>query len=153
MLVPIPIGLWLFSLACDLIGRFGGGGGAWTTVAFYTMVGGIVGALLIGFLATTAVNDAGADGLLAGGGFALLGKQAVAVLATLAYSFTVTFLIAKVIDLTMGFRISADDEAAGIDSTAHAETAYDFGTIRAGIGSGSGATAAAPAAPAKKVEA
>jgi uncharacterized membrane protein len=46
MLVPIPIGLWLFSLACDLIGRFGGGGGAWTTVAFYTMVGGIVGALL-----------------------------------------------------------------------------------------------------------
>ncbi|GAA1822890.1 ammonium transporter [Actinomadura chokoriensis] len=115
------------------------------------MVGGIVGALLIGLLATTAVNDAGADGLLAGGGFALLGKQAVAVLATLAYSFTVTFLIAKAIDLTMGFRISADDEAAGIDSTAHAETAYDFGTIRAGIGSG--ATAAAPAAPAKKVEA
>ncbi|MFI0368495.1 ammonium transporter [Actinomadura sp. 1N219] len=107
------------------------------------MVGGIVGALLIGILATTAVNDAGADGLLAGGGFALLGKQAVAVLATLAYSFTVTYVIAKVIDLVMGFRISEDDEAAGIDSTAHAETAYDFGTIRAGIGSG--ATAAAPA--------
>ncbi|MFI0409588.1 ammonium transporter [Actinomadura sp. 3N508] len=104
------------------------------------MVGGIVGALLIGVLATTAVNDAGADGLLAGGGFALLGKQAVAVLATLAYSFVVTYVIAKVIDLVMGFRISEDDEAAGIDSTAHAETAYDFGTIRAGTGSG--ATAA-----------
>jgi ammonium transporter, Amt family len=119
------------------------------------MVGGIVGALLIGFLGTTAVNDAGADGLFAGGGFSLLGKQAVAVLATLAYSFVVTFLIAKVIDLVMGFRISEDDEAAGIDSTAHAETAYDFGTIRSGIGSG--ATAAAPApvseSPAKKVEA
>ncbi|WP_433468014.1 ammonium transporter [Spirillospora sp. CA-128828] len=119
------------------------------------MVGGIVGALLIGFLGTTAVNDAGADGLFAGGGFALLGKQAVAVLATLVYSFVVTYLIAKVIDLVMGFRISEDDEAAGIDSTAHAETAYDFGTIRAG--SGSGATIAAPAAvsesAAKKVEA
>ncbi|MEO3827314.1 ammonium transporter [Actinomadura sp. B10D3] len=119
------------------------------------MVGGIVGALLIGFLATTAVNDAGADGLLAGGGFSLLGKQAVAVLATLAYSFVVTFVIAKVIDLAMGFRIGEEDEATGIDSTAHAETAYDFGTIRAG---GSGATVAAPPAPvsgdaAKKVEA
>jgi Amt family ammonium transporter len=119
------------------------------------MVGGIVGALLIGFLATTAVNDAGADGLFAGGGFELLGKQAVAVLATLAYSFVVTYVIAKVIDLVMGFRVSEEDEAVGIDSTAHAETAYDFGTIRTG---GSGASVAAPPAPvsgdaAKKVEA
>ena len=113
------------------------------------LVGGIVGALLIGFLATTAVNGDGADGLLAGGGFGLLGKQAVAVLATLAYSFTVTFVIAKVIDRVLGFRISADDEVAGIDGTAHAETAYDFGTIRAG----SGATAAVPAPQAAKVEA
>lgn len=116
------------------------------------MVGGIVGALLIGLLATTAVNGAGADGLLAGGGFALLGKQAVAVLATLAYSFAMTYAIAKVIDLTMGLRISADDEAAGIDSTAHAETAYDFGTIRAGVRSGATAAPVTEGA-AKKVEA
>ncbi|GGV02671.1 ammonium transporter [Actinomadura cremea] len=102
------------------------------------LVGGIVGALLIGILATTAVNDAGADGLLAGGGIGLLGKQALAVVATLAYSFVVTYVIAKVIDLVMGFRISEDDELAGIDRTAHAETAYDFGAVRAG----SGATAA-----------
>ncbi|OLT26559.1 ammonia channel protein [Actinomadura sp. CNU-125] len=105
------------------------------------MVGGIVGALLIGILATTAVNDAGADGLLAGGGLGLLGKQALAVLATLVYSFVVTWVIAKVIDLVMGFRIGDDDELAGIDRTAHAETAYDFGAVRAG----SGATAAVPA--------
>ncbi|TDB83969.1 ammonium transporter [Actinomadura sp. KC216] len=117
------------------------------------MVGGIVGALLIGLLATTAVNDAGADGLLAGGGFALLGKQAVAVLATLAYSFVVTYLIAKVIDLVMGFRISEDDEAAGIDSTAHAETAYDFGTIRAGTGSGATAAPVSGHSVGTKVEA
>ena len=45
MLVPIPIGLWLFSLVSDLIFRFGGGGPEWQTVAFYTMVGGVVGAL------------------------------------------------------------------------------------------------------------
>jgi uncharacterized membrane protein len=46
MLVPIPIGLWLFSLVCDLIYRFGGGGADWQTVAFYTMAGGIIGGLL-----------------------------------------------------------------------------------------------------------
>jgi len=109
------------------------------------MVGGIVGALLIGFLATTAVNDGGADGLFAGGGASLLGKQALAVLATLAYSFAVTYVIAKLIDLVMGFRVSEDDEAAGLDSVVHAETAYDFGTIRTG---GSGATRAAVSAPA-----
>jgi Amt family ammonium transporter len=99
------------------------------------MFGGIVGALLIGFLATTAVNEAGADGLLAGGGASLLGKQAIAVGATLAYSFVVTFIIAKVIDLVMGLRISEEDEVSGIDSTAHAETAYDFAGVHAGSGS------------------
>lgn len=46
MLVPIPIGLWLFSLACDLIHRFGGTSPNWEIVAFYTMVGGIIGALI-----------------------------------------------------------------------------------------------------------
>src|SRR3954468_5004109 len=45
MLVPIPIGLWLFSFVSDLIYRFGGGASEWETVAFYTMAGGIVGAL------------------------------------------------------------------------------------------------------------
>ncbi|REE99084.1 ammonium transporter [Thermomonospora umbrina] len=109
------------------------------------MVGGIVGALLIGILATTAVNEAGADGLLAGGGVSLLGKQAVSVLATLAYSFIVTLIIGKLIDMTMGFRISEEDEVAGIDSTAHAETAYDFGSIHAGAGVG-GTLAPSPAA-------
>ena len=45
MLVPIPIGLWLFSLVCDLVYRFGSGNPTWEVVALYTMVGGIVGAL------------------------------------------------------------------------------------------------------------
>jgi uncharacterized membrane protein len=44
MLVAIPIGLWLFSLICDLVFVFGGAQ-EWRVVAFYTMVGGIVGAL------------------------------------------------------------------------------------------------------------
>jgi uncharacterized membrane protein len=45
MLVPIPIGLWIFSLVCDLAHRFGAASPNWEVVAWYTMVGGIVGAL------------------------------------------------------------------------------------------------------------
>ena len=46
MLVPIPIGLWVFSFVCDLFHAGGASAQAWTTVAFYTMAGGIIGALL-----------------------------------------------------------------------------------------------------------
>ena len=45
MLVPLPIGLWVFSLACDIIGHFAGSPATWKIVALYTMVGGILGAL------------------------------------------------------------------------------------------------------------
>jgi len=45
MLVPIPIGLWLFSLVCDLVYRLGPGDTVWYTVATYNLVAGIVGAL------------------------------------------------------------------------------------------------------------
>ena len=46
MLVPIPIGLWIFSFVCDLFHAGGASAEAWTTVALYTMAGGIIGALL-----------------------------------------------------------------------------------------------------------
>src|SRR3954468_6458230 len=46
MLIPIPIGLWLFSLVCDIVHASGNTNPDWTTVALYTMGGGIVGALL-----------------------------------------------------------------------------------------------------------
>jgi uncharacterized membrane protein len=46
MLVPIPIGLWIFSLVCDIVYSFGWGGDAWRTVAFYNMVAGVIGALI-----------------------------------------------------------------------------------------------------------
>jgi uncharacterized membrane protein len=46
MLVTIPIGLWLFSLVCDLVGLSGNADPAWAIVAFYTMAGGIAGALM-----------------------------------------------------------------------------------------------------------
>src|SRR5437773_168678 len=46
LLVPLPIGLFVFSFVCDLIFMFGSGNAVWSTVALYTMGGGIVGALL-----------------------------------------------------------------------------------------------------------
>lgn len=46
MLVPIPIGLWLFSLFCDLVHRFGASSPNWEVVAWYTLIGGIIGALI-----------------------------------------------------------------------------------------------------------
>jgi uncharacterized membrane protein len=45
MLVPIPIGLWIFSLVCDVV-YLGGGGDQWETVAQYNMVAGVIGALI-----------------------------------------------------------------------------------------------------------
>lgn len=45
MLVTLPIGLWVFSFVCDLVFVFGSGAAVWSTVALYTMAGGIVGAL------------------------------------------------------------------------------------------------------------
>ncbi len=88
------------------------------------LVGGILGSILLGVFADEAVNSAGADGLVNGGGTTLLGKQVVAVLATLAFSGIMTFLIAKVVEATIGLRATPDDEAAGLDTTQHAETGY-----------------------------
>lgn len=63
-------------------------------------------------------------GLLATGSFLQLGKQALAVLTVLVYSFGMTYLIGWVIDKTMGFRVRNEDELAGIDNVMHGEEGY-----------------------------
>ena len=88
------------------------------------LVGGIVGSLLLGVFGTVAVNEFGADGLIAGGGLALMGKQIVAVLATLAFSFTVTMGIAKLVEATIGLRATEEDEIVGLDLSQHSEVGY-----------------------------
>jgi Amt family ammonium transporter len=88
------------------------------------LVGGITGSLLLGFFADKAINPLGADGVFNGGGAELLGNQLVAVAATIVFSFVVSFIIAKVIDMTMGLRVDEADENEGLDITQHAETAY-----------------------------
>ncbi len=89
------------------------------------LVGGLVGSLAIGFLGTAAAPSA-VNGLFYGGGVSQLGKQALANLVVAVYSFAVAFLLGKVIDKTIGFRVREDDEVAGLDQVEHAETAYDF---------------------------
>ncbi len=93
------------------------------------LVGGILGSVLLGVFADGAVNSAGADGLVNGGGGTLLGKQLVAVFATLAFSGIMTFIIAKVVQATVGLRVTEDEEAAGLDTTQHAETGYNLSEL------------------------
>jgi len=94
------------------------------------LVGGIIGSILLGLFADNSINGATGDGILLGGSADLLVNQFIAVGATLAFSGIVSFILAKVIDMTMGLRVSDDDEAQGLDTTQHAETAYSFGDIR-----------------------
>ena len=88
------------------------------------LVGGLVGSLLLGLFADTAINGLGADGLFFGGGASLLGKQALASVATFVFSFVVTYVVAKILNATIGIRVSPENELVGLDQSQHAETAY-----------------------------
>jgi Amt family ammonium transporter len=114
------------------------------------MVGGIVGSLLIGLLATGGVGQ-DVKGVFYGGGWHQFGVQATGVFAVLGYSLVASAILAKAIDLVMGFRVPEEIEVSGIDQAEHAETAYDF----SGIGSTGHAAAPAGAgtAASKKVDA
>jgi Amt family ammonium transporter len=111
------------------------------------LVGGALGALLIGLLAnaftgnTAGILDEPMDGLLYGGGFIQLRQQAVAVLAVGAYSFVMALLLGLAIEKTIGFRVSAEAEMEGLDTAEHAESAYELSA--AGTGGGTGAFALA----------
>ena len=88
------------------------------------LVGGILGAILLAFFADTKVNSLGFNGIFYGGGAELLMDQLVALGATIAFSFTVTWVLAKVLDKTIGLRVSTEDELVGLDQSQHAESAY-----------------------------
>jgi ammonium transporter, Amt family len=81
------------------------------------LVGGIVGALLTGVLASAAVNAFQ-------GGLVQLGKQAVGVAATLGFSFVVTLAILKAIDALIGLRVTEEEEVTGLDLSQHSEVGY-----------------------------
>jgi len=88
------------------------------------LVGGITGALLLGFFSDTHVNALGFNGVFFGGGSELLANQAIAVVSTFAFSFVITYVLAKVLDRTMGLRVTTEQELVGLDQSQHAEAAY-----------------------------
>ena len=91
------------------------------------LVGGVVGGVLLGFFAdVNAIPDGDfIEGVFFGGG-ELLWNQVLSIAVVAAYSFAVTFVIAKVLDSTLGLRASDEDERTGLDQSQHAESAYNF---------------------------
>ena len=92
------------------------------------LIGGIIGTLLLGFFADSAINSViaedSSEGLFYGGGLELLKDQFVAAVTVGAFSFVVTYAIAKAIDATMGLRVDEEAEYQGLDQSQHAESAY-----------------------------
>ena len=89
------------------------------------LVGGLVGTLMVGLVATQEA-PAAVDGLFYGGGADQLWRQAVGAFAVLGYSAVVTAILALLVKFTIGLRLDGEAEASGIDEAEHAETAYDF---------------------------
>ena len=86
-------------------------------------VGGAVGATLTGIFATTTVNSAGKDGLIAGNPFQLL-IQIGGVAITIVFACLVTYIILKIVDAIWGLRVKPGDELQGMDISEHGEEAY-----------------------------
>jgi Amt family ammonium transporter len=83
------------------------------------LVAGMVGTLYLGLFATDT-------GLFTGGDFGQLTVQAIAAFGILAYSFVVALVLGFAIEKTMGFRVTSEDEVAGIDTVVHGEEGYQL---------------------------
>jgi Amt family ammonium transporter len=101
-------------------------------------IGGIVGTLAVGLFATASVNPAVRHaGLFVGGGLHQLGVQALALVVTIGWSFTVTYLLAQLVSRFIGLRVSPEAESEGLDASQQAEVAYDMGSVSSGSHLGS----------------
>ena len=87
-------------------------------------VGGILGMLATGLFATVAVNAGGSNGLFYGNP-RQLAVQALAVGVILIYSFVATYGILKLLDKTMGLRVTDEEEVMGLDLSQHGEAGYN----------------------------
>ena len=83
------------------------------------LVGGLIGTLYLGFFAIDT-------GLFTGGDLGQLAVQAIAAFGVMIYSFVVAFIIGFAIEKTIGFRVTEEDEIAGIDPIVHGESSYVF---------------------------
>jgi Amt family ammonium transporter len=87
--------------------------------------GGLWGALATGLFASTLLNPAGKDGLFFGNP-SLFGAQALASLATIAYSGVATLIILAVVNAVVGLRVKEEQEVMGLDLSQHGESGYDL---------------------------
>jgi len=92
-------------------------------------LGGFVGMIAIGLIATKSVNSLGADGLFISGSPTLLQKQLIAAISVAAFSFAATYIIATILQKTIGFRVRREVELEGLDTSIHAESAYDISSF------------------------
>jgi len=86
-------------------------------------MGGIWGALATGIFASVAVNSVGADGLILGNAM-LVVKQLVAIAAVGVFAFAGTWILGKIVDVTMCLRVTPTEENLGLDISQHGERAY-----------------------------
>ncbi|MER0240940.1 ammonium transporter [Streptomyces sp. HSW2009] len=128
-----PAGAHVNALGALLIGAVAGAVCSWAVglkdrlglddsldVVGVHLAGGLVGTLLVGLLAKDGV-----------GGLQQLGKQATGAFSVLGFSFAASWLLAKLVDATVGFRAAEEHEVGGVDQAFHAETAYDLGPVGA----------------------
>lgn len=120
IVIGVAVGLVCFA-ACSVKFKFGYDDSL--DVVGVHGVGGALGALLTGVLASTAVNPGGADGLLFGNP-GQLWIQFVSVAVTAVYCGGVTYILLKIVDAVIGLRVTEDDEQVGLDLSQHGETAY-----------------------------
>ena len=86
------------------------------------LVGGLIGTLYLGFFAN-------GTGLIYSGDLTQLLVQAIAAFSVMIYSFVLAYVIGFIIQKTMGFRVTNEDEIAGIDTVVHGEDAYKLETV------------------------
>jgi Amt family ammonium transporter len=86
-------------------------------------IGGILGTLATGLFASKAINGAGANGLFFGNPRQFL-VQLIGVGVAAGYTFIVTYLIYKLVDVFFGIRVKEKEEVMGLDLTQHHESAY-----------------------------
>jgi Amt family ammonium transporter len=91
-------------------------------------IGGTWGALATGIFASVGVNSAGANGLVSGNPMQIA-RQLLGVVVVWGFAFGVTWIVGKVVDVTVGLRVRATEETVGLDISQHGERAYG-GTLR-----------------------
>jgi Amt family ammonium transporter len=86
-------------------------------------MGGVWGVLATGIFASLAVNSAGANGLIHGHAVQLA-KQLAGAASVAVFAFVATWVLGKVVDVTIGLRVKEEEEIVGLDISQHGERAY-----------------------------